>query len=299
VTYAPLVASVASDIPSVEGVEHRFVDLPGLRVHVAEAGPPDGPPLLLLHGWPQHWFMWRRVLEVLGGECRLIAPDLRGSGWTAAPVSGNDPQTFAADQIALLDALGIERVRVAGHDWGGFATFLLALGHPDRIERALVFNAPHPWPPRSPSILLEIWRSWYAVVNAAPGLGPWSARRGFARYILTSANVSDPFDEDELRIYIDRFTESDRARASTLLYRSYLRAVASGLRRGEVAPGRLTVPTRLVFGIRDRFVTRKFLPGWESHADDMVVEEVRDSGHFIVDEKPVLAIKRVRELAES
>jgi pimeloyl-ACP methyl ester carboxylesterase len=288
---------VAAEIPSVDGVEHRFVDLPEFRVHVAEAGPADARPILLLHGWPQHWYMWRRVLEALGGEHRLIAPDLRGAGWSGAPPTGNDPQTFAADQIALLDALSIDRVRVGGHDWGGYATFLLAIAHPERVERALVFNAPHPWLRPSPSLVLEIWRSWYAVVNALPGIGPWSAKQGFGSHILTSANVSDPFEEDEVRIYTDRFHEADRARASTLLYRSYLREVASGLTRRGSATGRLSVPTRLVFGMRDRFVTHKFLRGWEPHADDMVVEEVPDSGHFIVDEKPALAIERVRELA--
>src|SRR3954471_416719 len=108
---------MADEIPYAEGVDHRFVEANGLRVHVAEAGPADAPPVLLLHGWPQHWYMWRRVLEALGGEHRLIAPDLRGAGGSDAPATGNDPQTFAADQVALLDALEIDRVRVAGHDW--------------------------------------------------------------------------------------------------------------------------------------------------------------------------------------
>lgn len=290
---------MAPDIPSVEGVEHRFVDLPEFRVHVAEAGPPDAPPVLLLHGWPQHWYMWRRVLEGLGREHRLIAPDLRGFGWSGTPGRGYDPEIFAADQIALLDALGIERVRVAGHDWGGFAAFLLALAHPDRIERVLAFNTPHPWPQRSPALLVEIWRGWYAVLNAMPLLGPWSARSGFTRYILTSANVSHPFDDDEIRVYTDRFQEPQRARASALLYRSYLRALGRGLTQGRLTQGRLAVTARLVFGMRDRLVTPKFLPGWEAHADDMVVEEVPDAGHFSVNEKPDLAIERVRELASA
>jgi pimeloyl-ACP methyl ester carboxylesterase len=284
-------------IPAVPGVESTFVDLPEFRAHVAIAGPADGTPVLLLHGWPQHWYMWRGVLEALGPEHRFIAPDLRGSGWSGVPDGGFDPATFAADQIALLDALGIERVRVAGHDWGGFATFLLALAHPERVERALVFNAPHPWPRRSPALLSEIWRSWYAVVNAAPLLGPWSAKQGFSGWILTHGNVGEPFTANEVRTYTTRFEDPERASASAALYRSYLRSVASGLAGRGLVEGRLTVPTRLVFGMRDRLVTTRFLPGWEPHADDMVVEEVPDAGHFSVNEKPELAIERVRGLA--
>ena len=72
-----------TDFPQVEGVEHRFVEAGGLRVHVAEAG--AGDPLLLVHGWPQHWYQWRGVIQRLAGERRLLAPDLRGFGWTDAP----------------------------------------------------------------------------------------------------------------------------------------------------------------------------------------------------------------------
>ncbi len=128
---------MSREIPQVEGVEHRFVDANGIRIHVAEAGPSDSakPPILLLHGWPQHWYMWRRVIAGLRSRHRLLAPDLRGFGWTEAPGHGYDGETFAADQVALLDALEIERAFVVGHDWGGWTAMLLGILHPDRVER--------------------------------------------------------------------------------------------------------------------------------------------------------------------
>jgi pimeloyl-ACP methyl ester carboxylesterase len=281
-------------IPPVEGVEHRYVEAGGLRVHVAEAGPATAPPILLLHGWPQHWYLWRRVIGALDADHRLIAPDLRGFGWTDAPGHGYDPDTFAADQIALLDALGLGRVRVAGHDWGGYTAFLLVLRHPDRVERALAFNAPHPWPARSPALALELWRTWYAALNALPVVGRYSAARGFSRHILTHGNVGRPFTDEDLELFSAQFREPDRALASVSLYRSYFRAFARLLGGSGAELGRLTAPIRLVFGARDVYVTPKLLPGWERHADDMKVELVRDSGHFIVDEKPDLVSDRIR-----
>ena len=281
-------------IPAVEGVEHHYVEAGALRVHVAEAGSAAAPPILLLHGWPQHWYMWRRVIGDLGAEHRLIAPDLRGFGWTDAPGHGYDPDTFAADQIALLDALGLERVRVAGHDWGGYTAFLLGLRHPDRVERALVFNAPHPWPPRSPGLALEIWRTWYAALNALPVAGRYSAKQGFSRHILTHGNVGRPFTDQDLELFSAQFREPARALASVSLYRGYFRAFARLLRGSDAERGRLTVPSRLVFGARDVYVTPKLLHGWERHADDMEVELVPDSGHFVVDEKPDLVGERIR-----
>ncbi len=87
--------------PELEGVAHREVKAGGLRVHVAEAG--SGDPVVLLHGWPQHWYEWRHVIPLLAGERRVICPDLRGFGWTDAPDGPVDAETFATDTVALLD----------------------------------------------------------------------------------------------------------------------------------------------------------------------------------------------------
>src|SRR3712207_6665910 len=116
-------------IPTVEGVTHRFVDVGDTQLHVAEAG--YGPPLLLLHGWPQHWWCWRHLIAPLAEHHRVLVPDLRGWGWSDAPPGAYDKATFAADVLALLDAEGIDRVRIVGHDWGGFTAFLLGLEHPE------------------------------------------------------------------------------------------------------------------------------------------------------------------------
>jgi pimeloyl-ACP methyl ester carboxylesterase len=282
-------ADRAIDLPEVEGVEHRFVDADGLRVHVTEAG--EGPMLLLLHGWPQHWFMWRRVIERLAPQFRLIAPDLRGFGWTEAPGHGYDGDTFAADQVALLDALEIESASVIGHDWGSWTAMLLGLDHSDRIERMVVCNSPHPWPRLQPRLALEAWRSWYALVNATPLLGRWLAEsRLMPSLALERGNVGDPFPEG-VDIYVEQFQDPARAEASMKLYRYYLRAFGRTL-RGAYRRRRLAVPTLLLFGHRDRYVSPKLLPGFEPYAEHLELELVPDSGHFLVDEKPDLVARR-------
>jgi pimeloyl-ACP methyl ester carboxylesterase len=282
------------EIPAVEGIEHRFVDANGIRIHVAEAGSPDAPAVLLLHGWPQHWYMWRQVMPVLGGEYRLLAPDLRGFGWTEAPGHGYDAETFAADQVALLDVLGLERAHVVGHDWGGWTAMLLGMLHADRVDRMVVCNAPHPWAQLTPRLALELWRSWYTWLIAMPVIGRRILESAWISRQYMRINAALPFDAEETEIYARSFREPARAQAVVELYRSYQRTVLDSA-RGRWQRERLHTPTLLLFGERDASLSTKLLPGYERHADDMRLELVPDSGHFIVNEKPDLVIKRTRE----
>src|SRR5690349_14770248 len=121
-------------LPQLAGISHRDVHVRGIRLHVAEGGPADAPPVLLLHGWPQHWWIWRDVIPGLIDDHRVIAPDLRGLGWSDAPRRGYLKQALAEDNLALLDALGIERAALVGHDWGGIVGFLICLTAPERVS---------------------------------------------------------------------------------------------------------------------------------------------------------------------
>jgi pimeloyl-ACP methyl ester carboxylesterase len=281
--------------PPIEGAEHRYADAGGLRVHYAEAG--EGPPVLLLHGWPQHHAMWRGTIGMLRDSFRLIAPDLRGFGWTEAPAHGYDCEVFAQDQVALLDALGIERADVIGHDWGGWTTFLLGLQHPVRVRRLLVCSAPHPWGRPSPRLVMrQLPKIWYTLAAATPGLGPALLRNGWlSRNILSRGNIGTPFTPEEIEAYVDSFRAPERALAVSHLYRYYQRVFAQGA-RGRWRKSRLQAPTRLLFGERDRYLDPLLAEGFEGNAEEMALELVPDSGHFIVDEKPELVAERARQL---
>jgi len=282
--------------PDVPGAAHRSVtvatdDAGPLELHVLEAGAADAPPVLLLHGWPQHAWCWRHVFPLLSTDHRLIAPDLRGFGWSDCPAGGYDPATFAADAVALLDALGVDRAHVIGHDWGGSAAFALGLDTPERVERMLVLNTVAPWVERSPAVLAEAWRSWYAVVMAAAGsrllrTRPEALAQGIRRDVVHPEGMT----EADAMAYALRLAEPARARATELLYRTYLRLVA-----GPMETRRLTVPTRFLFGAQDAAVSTTTLRGVERHGDDLRIEMVPDSGHFICEEKPHLVAERARE----
>jgi pimeloyl-ACP methyl ester carboxylesterase len=283
-----------SDPPDIPGAVHRYVeigtaDAGPLRVHYAEAG--SGPPLLLLHGWPQHFWCWRRVVPLLAGDFRLICPDLRGFGWTGAPGRGYDSETFAADAIALLDALGVERVGVIGHDWGGFTSFLIALHHPGRVDRLLAMSTPIPWLRPSPRLAAAAWRTWYAWALAAIGDEAVRRRPGLVSLMLRRGAPDEAIDEHHAEVYAERLREPARAEATRLLYRSYVR---QALTPGRYEGLRLTVPTRLIVGRKDQAIPEAFLHGFEPHADDMTLELLAGCGHFIPEEIPELVAERAR-----
>ena len=163
-------------LPTLSGVEHAYVDLPGLRMHVAEAGAEE--PVLLLHGFPQHWWEWRGIIPRLAPHYRVICPDLRGAGWTDAPAEGYTSEQQRADVLALLDCLGLDRVRLVAHDWSAIVGFQLAIHHPERIAQYASLATPHPWIRFRPAMLRGAWRLWFQPVIATPGVGPRLLARG-------------------------------------------------------------------------------------------------------------------------
>jgi pimeloyl-ACP methyl ester carboxylesterase len=279
-------------------VEIDTADVGRIRLHVCELG--AGPPVLMLHGWPQHAGSWRFVAPLLAERHRVICPDLRGFGASDAPGRGYDSLTFASDALALLDALGHERAFLVGHDWGGFSGFLLAMRHPERVPALLACNTPLPWIPLSPRVAAQAWRSWYAFVLAAPGLGRAVVERRpqSIAWLLRRDAVRPLISPEDAQHYARALTAPERSRATTLLYRSYVRTFLRLPRRGS-GGRRLTVPTRLVFGARDSFISKELVVGDHSeHADDLQVELVDDSGHFVQEERPDLVTERALALFE-
>jgi pimeloyl-ACP methyl ester carboxylesterase len=281
-------------MPQVEGIGHRRVRARGLEFHLAEAGSGEDV-VLCLHGWPQHWYMWRRLMPALADRHRVLALDLRGYGWSDAPAGGYEKENLATDVLAVLDELGLERVKLIGHDWGGWIGFLLCMREPQRFERFLALGIAPPWP-RTDSSLPRAWRFAYMPLVAAPGIGPALHRRGsfVPRVLISGSTVRDAWDEATLRAFATPFTEPARASAATQTYRAFLLREAGPLLRGRYASRRLQVPTLLVNGSNDPAIRPELLAGYERHADAMEVELVESCGHFIVDEMPELVIDRAR-----
>jgi pimeloyl-ACP methyl ester carboxylesterase len=291
-------ASTATPMPEVPGVTHRRVQANGIGFHVAEAG--AGQPVLLLHGWPQHWLVWRAVIPLLASQRRVVCLDLRGFGWSDAPRGGYAKEALARDVFGVLDALELERVDLIAHDWGAWIGFLMCIERPERICHYLALNIVTPWADArpSPSAALGLWRLWYQVVIATPGLGAALIRHtSFVRRLITAGAVHpDAWSPAELESFSAVLREPARAAASSELYRTFLLhelvPFATGRYRGRRSP----VPTVLLHGTRDLAIDHRNLGDWRTWADDMSLELREDSGHFIAEELPELVAARALAL---
>jgi pimeloyl-ACP methyl ester carboxylesterase len=268
----------------------------GIQFHYAEAGGGEDV-VLCLHGWPQHWYEWRRLMPALADRHRVIALDQRGFGWSEAPARGYEKENLVDDILAVLDELGIERVKLVGHDWGGWIGFLLALRAPERVDRYLSLNILPPWTSMR-AMAPHLWRFWYQWLILTPGIGYRLHTSGkFVPKVLAGASARpEVWDDATLHAFSDTFTEPARARAAVQMYRVFNLREAPKI--GRYANARLTVPTRLLFGTGDKALKHTLLAGYERHADDMQLELVDGCGHFIADEMPELVAERAREFFE-
>jgi pimeloyl-ACP methyl ester carboxylesterase len=279
--------------PSLDGVEHRYVTTrEGARIHVACAGPETGRPVMLVHGFPQHWWAWRRQIGPLAADgYRVLVPDLRGAGWSDAPRGSYRKADLAEDLAAVLEQFGVGPVTVAAHDWGGPVGMHLLLRHPGRVAGFVGFNTVAPWLRLDGPVLRHLWAFYYQYPMLTPGIGPRVIRDGrYLRWLVRW--VGGGYQLPDAELYLDRMRDPARAYAGSQWYRTFPREAVSWLRASE----RTDVPLRFVTGLKDPVITPALHGGYREHATDITFEHVPDVGHWIVEQAPDLVLARIRAL---
>lgn len=225
----------------------RHVDAGGLRVRVAEAG--RGPPIVLLHGWPEFSLTWEPVMDRLADRFRLIAPDLRGFGGTDRPPGPPaDAARHAADVVALLDALGLDRVGLVAHDVGGAVAQVLGREHADRLRGMVLFGFAYPGigaRTAAPSHLIEIWyQSFHRLPLAAELVGASrdTVRTYIGHFLRHWAHRKDAFDP-VLERFVDEYREPGRLQGGFDWYEAAAPSRIAMMEGRAPALPPITVPT--------------------------------------------------------
>ena len=278
--------SGAPDLPAgfADTFASRYVDTGELRLHAVIGG--DGPPLLLVHGWPETWYAWRHLMPALAQDFTVIAVDQRGIGLSDKPAGGYDTGTQARDLIALMDALGHERFAVVGHDTGFAISYALAADHPDRVERVALLEIPgSPGTVTAPPLLLPAPlndRLWHLGFNRIEKLNEQlvTGREDiFYRWEFDAA--AKPLADEAIGYYVQMLSNPDSLRGSFGWYRAIDTTIAQDQERRNTA---LTMPVLAVggersFGEHVGEAVRVVAPDAES-----VV--IPDTGHFLAEESP-------------
>jgi len=279
-------------LPYVADVRHRFVTVRGVRLHVAETGAETAPAVVLLHGFPQHWYAWRAVLTALAGDHHVIAVDLPGFGWSDPATHGYSTTERARDVVALLDELGVDTADLVGHDWGAWLAFRVALDAPNRVRRMVSISELHPWPLQR-RLLPNVWRMWVTALFEVPGLGALvQRRRRIIRWFLSRDARNPAVWNDKL---VDVYAEPTARHASAgqrmhaaFVVRDIARLV---LRRDHRRP--FETPTVVITGDRDRYIPPSLIAVPADRAG-LVRTRVVSGGHFLLDESPDAVTSAIR-----
>jgi pimeloyl-ACP methyl ester carboxylesterase len=238
------------------GANERLIPTNGIRLHVVEAGPEKGPPVVLLHGFPELWYGWRKQIGPLAeAGFRVIVPDQRGYNESDKPrgVAAYGFETLEGDLRGLLDALSLDRASIVGHDWGGVVAWWIALAHPERVSRLAILNVPHPAVGRRQlrSSPRQQLRSWYVFFFQIPWLPErFLARGDFANLAraVRGGRRGTCTDED-LAVYRAAWARPGALTAMVNWYRAALRSAGHRLPRLRVG-----TETLVLWGARDRFL---------------------------------------------
>jgi pimeloyl-ACP methyl ester carboxylesterase len=281
--------SGAPNLPAgfTDAFASRYVDTGQLRLHAVIGG--EGPPLLLVHGWPQTWYAWRLLMPALARDFQVIAVDQRGIGLSDKPAGGYDTGTQANDLAALMYVLGHQQFAVYGTDVGMPIAYALAADHRDRVERLIVSEAPLPGVTPSPPLFLPPpfnARLWHLAFNQLPAEVNEALVRGreaifFGAEFDASAGMNK-LPEAAVSYYIDTLAaDSDALHGSFGFYRAIPTTAAQNQERKE---RRLNLPVLAIGGAESSGdmvgATMQLV------ADDVQTLVLPDCGHWVAEQAP-------------
>jgi pimeloyl-ACP methyl ester carboxylesterase len=268
---------------------HRTIATNGIHLHAVEAGPEGGPLLILLHGFPELWYSWHRQIAPLAAAgFHVVVPDQRGYNLSDKPkaISAYNLDTLARDVVGLIDEAGAEKACVAGHDWGGAVAWWLGVKHPERLEKLMLLNIPHPVVMKQAvrKDPAQRKKSSYFFFFQLPWLPERAFRKHhFARGVASLQGSSRPgtFSEEDLDVYREAWSQPGEVRAMINYYRASLRAQPE-----PPASPRVRVPTLLLWGRQDPFLGSEMAQPSIDLCDDGRLVFVEEAGHFVQHEEP-------------
>ena len=278
---------------TIPGAAHAYADLGDVLIHYVTAG--SGPPLVLLHGWPQTWYEWRHIAPELARHYTLVMPDLRGLGDSSRPADGYDKKTVANDIWRLVhDRLGHQRFYLVGHDWGGPTAYALAAAHPDAVRRLVILDVVIPGDGGDFS---QSGRRWHHAFHMTPDL-PEAMVHGRERLYIgwfyrTFGYRPDAIGEADIDEYARTYAQPGAMRAGFAFYRALPQDAADNA--AIVKRFKLPMPVLGIGGANGRGRGAEVGESLRRVAVDVRAEIFTECGHWIPEEQPARLAGVLRE----
>jgi epoxide hydrolase 4 len=268
--------------------KHNYIETNSVRLHVVQAGPRSGIPVMLLHGFPEFWYGWRKQIPALAeAGCRVIVPDQRGYNLSDKPkgVKAYRLDTLVEDVIGLIDALEYEKVNLVGHDWGALVAWMLAIQHPERLHRLGIINVPHPAVMRRFLLhdLDQMRRSLYALFFQLPWLPELSLRLGRwygASLALRRSGRSGAFTDEDMEKYKAAWSQPGAMTAMLNWYRA-----AARYQPQITDDMQVRVPTLILWGVKDSALTYRMARPSLDYCDEGNLIFFPDATHWVQHEE--------------
>lgn len=288
------------EIPESVPAESRAVETNGVRLHLVEAGPEDGKLLVLLHGFPEFWYGWHETIATLANAgYRVVVPDQRGYNLSAKPPAVSDYRIgeLARDVVGIVDAYGRETAAVAGHDWGAAVGWWLALHHADRVSEFVAVNVPHPtvFEETLRSSWDQRFKSWYMLAFQLPRLPEAVASAGNWRLAvrgLRDSSTPGTFSDEDIRRYRRAWNREGAFEAMVNWYRAIVRD------RPTPEQTRVEVPTLVIWGARDRFLTKRMAGRSVDRCAEGRLLTLDTATHWVVHEEPHRVAEAIADHAD-
>lgn len=279
----------------------KFIETNGVQLFVAQEGPKDGPLVILLHGFPEYWAGWRHQIDFLAQlGYRVWAPDMRGYHLSEKPKGVDEYKLdkLAADVIGLIDAAGQEKALLVGHDWGAAVAWWVAFRQPNRLEKLVILNVPHPQVMMQN--LRESWeqrrKSWYMYFFQIPSVPEALLRAGNWRMMeraLRDSSRPGTFSETDLERYRKAWSQPGALTAMLNYYRALFRH-----RPGLLLDPRIRVPTLMIWGVKDVALTRELAKPSIELCDDGRLVFIEEATHWVQHEEPARVNALIQEFFE-
>ncbi|MFX1390352.1 MAG: alpha/beta fold hydrolase [Promethearchaeota archaeon] len=274
-----------------DDIEELYIETNGVKLHTIIVG--NGKPLVLLHGFPEFWYCWSKVIPLLRNDFKLIIPDMRGYNLSDKPkgVENYKVEILIEDIKGLCEEFGLHKFNLAGHDWGGAVAWIFAEKYPELLEKLIILNAPHHkiFAQKLKTDKKQQKASFYIFEFYKPDGEKFIINNNFEQ--LRNFVFTENFSDTDKQKYIQAWSQPGAIQGGV----NYYKANSSF----ENWTGIIKVPTLVIWGMKDLFLTPQLLDGLSNYVKDLRIETNEKSSHWITHDFPNFVSSKIKEFLQS